>query len=354
MSLNVKQDLGQGRKPLAIADAKKITSIEIKHDEPSIIHLADGSKSVSACIHCPDQPCVSYWDSENDDELTKQFRVDSTRYVCATNAIKWSYEHSQPQITIEDCVFCGVCASRCPTRAIYLSVEGAKLVIQPQSVFTQEKSGGHEHTRRTLHQTPTKGVFLNESDELVAKILERFKSLGGRAAKLIPNLLTRNLFRTLNVPAEAYPQGVQYSTVDVLSRKGNIYGAIEVELTSAVIDVPRNLAGDVAVLVARHGLSKSNLETYSVVGRLPQGREQYWMVVDDMESILGIKILTASILLLYMLVWALKELNVRDNKLLLSEKHGISLRPYLEEVLGRQINLSVGFENQLEPSKLVE
>lgn len=354
MSLDIKQNLGKGCNPLAIDGSKQIKHIEINPNQPSIILLADGSKSVATCIHCPDQPCVSYAPSEIDSELANKFRVDSSSDVCATNAIKWIYESSQPAIASEDCIFCGVCVSRCPTQAIYLSQDGAKLATQPQKLFTTETGNGHSETRKLLHQTLISGAHLNESDALISEILDRFKKLGGRAAKLSPNLLTRNLFRTLGVPAEAYPQGVQYSTVDVLFRAGDIHGAIEVEFSSAVIDVPRNLAGDVAVLIARHGLHKSKLETYSVVCRLPQGREQYWMVVDDMEKVLGLKIRTASIVSLYLLVWARNVLDVQDDNLLLSENHGISLRPFLEKKLKRKINLTEGFENQLEPSKLVE
>ena len=354
MSLDIKQSLGEGCSPFALARETPIHFIEVIPGQPAVIHLSDGSESITSCIHCHDQPCISYSDNEISSDLIGKFRVDSTNNVCATNAIKWSYDKSQPIITSEDCIFCGVCITRCPTQAIYLSAIGAVLSDEPQNLFAPIHEEAHIKTRQLIKIIPIIGAYQNESEILVTEILDRFKKLGGRNAKLTPNTLTRNLFRSLGVPAEAYPQGVQYSTVDVLLKIGELYGAVEVELTSAVIDVPRNLAGDVAVLIARHDLSKSNLVTFSVVGRLPQGREQYWMVVDDMERILDIKIKTISILALYLLVWARSNLNVQDDSLLLSEDRGISLRPFFKEQLGRGINLPEGFENQLEPSKLAE
>ena len=357
MSLNIKQYLGQGKVPLGLLAGKSIDHIELKVGKPAVIHLNDGDAIAPTCLHCPDQPCYKYPISETSSSLASKFKVDNSLNTCANGAIKWNFDNSHPEIEAESCVLCGVCVSRCPSKAIHLTPLGAVLSQDEVSpVFfpeNPEKTFSHKATNEMLNQSNLKGAWMVEDVAIATEALDRLKNFSGKASTLLPNILFRNLLRALNIEAESYAQGVQYSSVDILFRIGERYGAAEVELGNAAIDVPRNLAGDVAVLAARYEMPK-DLETLSLVNRLPQGREQYWMVIDDMEKVLGLKIRTLTILCLYLLVWNNKKLVLQNDLFLASEIHLIGLRESMESLLSRKINLPIGFENQFEPSKLVE
>lgn len=78
----------------------------------------------------------------------------------------------------------------------------------------------------------------------------------------------------------------------------------EVEIPSSeILDAPRNLLDDYAVLHCRKGENISNIVPLVICWDLPNKRTDYWNVISDIKNILNIKIKTISILALALYYW---------------------------------------------------
>lgn len=78
----------------------------------------------------------------------------------------------------------------------------------------------------------------------------------------------------------------------------------EVEIPStAILDAPRNLLDDYAVIHSRKGEDTSNIVPLVICWDLPNKRTDYWNVITDINSVLNIKIKTLSILALAFYYW---------------------------------------------------
>lgn len=78
----------------------------------------------------------------------------------------------------------------------------------------------------------------------------------------------------------------------------------EVEIPStAILDAPRNLLDDYAVIHSRKGEDTNNIIPLVICWDLPNKRTDYWNVITDINSILNIKIKTISILALAFYYW---------------------------------------------------
>lgn len=78
----------------------------------------------------------------------------------------------------------------------------------------------------------------------------------------------------------------------------------EIEIPStAILDAPRNLLDDYAVMHCRKGEAVDKIVPLVVCWDLPNHRTDYWNVITDVYNILGIKIKTISILALALYYW---------------------------------------------------
>lgn len=78
----------------------------------------------------------------------------------------------------------------------------------------------------------------------------------------------------------------------------------EVEIPStAILDAPRNLLDDMAVLASRREINVNDLTPLVMCWDFPNNRTDYWNVVNDIKNILNIEIKTCSILSLAVLAW---------------------------------------------------
>lgn len=87
----------------------------------------------------------------------------------------------------------------------------------------------------------------------------------------------------------------------------------EVEIPStAILDAPRNLLDDYAVIKSRHK-TDSLLIPLVICWDLPNKRTDYWNVVSDINEILNLKIKTINILTLAVYFWTDTPLNLENN-----------------------------------------
>lgn len=78
----------------------------------------------------------------------------------------------------------------------------------------------------------------------------------------------------------------------------------EIEIpSSAILDAPRNLLDDYAVLKSRKGDELNSVVPLVICWDLPNKRTDYWNVITDVKNVLGLEIKTISILALAVHFW---------------------------------------------------
>lgn len=88
----------------------------------------------------------------------------------------------------------------------------------------------------------------------------------------------------------------------------------EIEIPStAILDAPRNLLDDIAVLANRRGVKTDDLIPLVICWDFPNNRTDYWNVVKDIKAILSIEVKTCSILGLAVLAWTENSFDARSD-----------------------------------------
>ncbi|HHQ0057993.1 TPA: hypothetical protein ACSK23_002482, partial [Listeria monocytogenes] len=82
---------------------------------------------------------------------------------------------------------------------------------------------------------------------------------------------------------------------------------------TAILDAPRNLLDDYAVIKSRKTDLNSDIVPLVICWDLPNKRTDYWNVIFDINSILKIKIKTISILALAVFYWTNTALDLKNN-----------------------------------------
>lgn len=135
--------------------------------------------------------------------------------------------------------------------------------------------------------------------------------------KLIPdgeNELVRLLINGLG-PKIYFPRkGDNSERFDALIDFGDYKSVVEIEIPSTeILDAPRNLLDDYAVLKCRKKEKDSDIVPLVICWDLPNKRTDYWNVITDIYAILGIKIKTISILALALHYWTKTPLELRSD-----------------------------------------
>lgn len=267
-------------------------------EERATVFLSDGSSGRATCLGCHDAPCIEL----TEDELglggsLGTFPGDPSRDVCPTNAIDWNAAEAAPRIDPDACVGCGLCALRCPYGAINLNDDGMASVeaTDPDgiTVHAVDDSAPHEKLgRRGALGTP-RTLFARSLPNVLAAMTDT------QATRL-----ARNLFAVTGVAASMRRKGDTNIRMDGLLRfaSGQI-GIVELETGASVLESPRALLEDIAVLHGRFGVARSDITPVSVIGSLPNVRVEYYQVIDDIENVLDIRCRTVTMGLLCMIAW---------------------------------------------------
>lgn len=130
------------------------------------------------------------------------------------------------------------------------------------------------------------------------------------------NYLIKALCDKLGLEAHFHRKGDVNERYDVLiDDTSNNYKIVsEVVIPSiAMLDAPRNLLDDIAVLVNRRGVKIDSLIPLVICWDFPNNRTDYWNVVNDIKDVLGIEIKTCSILSLAVLAWTENGFDARSD-----------------------------------------
>jgi ferredoxin len=286
---------------------------------PAVILFDNGVKENGSCVRCYNPPCIKYSTDELLLPIFGEFPIDRNDHVCPTSAILWPLDAVSPIIDPAQCIMCGLCVQRCPVKAIYFQDFSAVINDAPNSIFVEGSIVSSEkndsNVNNIFKNVRETGVFLYESDEYFKIFLDNFARISNHQVAQFPNHLARNLLIEVGVGAAMRRRGDTNLRMDLLlGPPGVRVGTGEVEFTNEVIDVPRNLLDDVAVLVMRYQISKKFIVPLVVCLSLPNQRSEYWQLLSDIENVLKIKINTITVGGLIILIYNNKKYYLKQVK----------------------------------------
>ena len=325
----------------------EIKPLEVDWSEanaPARIKFSDGEMSFGSCIRCTNPPCIEYAPSELKLPIFEDFPADQNNNICPTSAISWLPEDEAPKINPEDCISCGICISRCPVRAIYF--DGNKPKINDLSNKHFVLGGVISNSENTLEswrkfdEVEEKGSYQIENDLLLKTFRNEFQEICKRQVAQFPNHLARNLLIALGIGAAMRRRGDNNIRMDlILGPPGINFGTGEVEFGYGVLDSPRNILDDIAVLVGRYELSKNDIIPLIVCLDFPNQRSEYWQFIKDVKDVLNVKINSATIGGLVLLLWNRIKLSIKTGDELYLDIDSPNLRLKLEKLIGRKLHI---------------
>jgi hypothetical protein len=196
----------------------------------------------------------------------------------------------------------------------------------------------------------TSGRFLLETDDLLEGIYNRITELMKTTPKL-PQHLTRNLLLALGNRAAMRRLGDVNVRMELVFDNPVSIGTAEVEIGEGVLDAPRNILDNIAVLVSRYQFSKTDIASLIVSLQLPRQRTDYWLVLKDIKGVLDVRIGTLTIGALMILVWEQEYVHILVDNQFYADDDNRSIRKALESILERELNVSPRHLGIAEPSK---
>ena len=349
------------KKLKTLAEGVRPVSIEWGQNEKQpVIKFSDGGWASGSCIRCINPPCLEYAEDEIELEVFKEFPSDRTLEVCPTKAISWPQESDSPIIDGASCISCGICVSRCPVAAIYLDSDETTAILNdlPNKYFLLQDQEVSEASQKFLleifSQIPENGIFILEDDSTLQRFFDKFKLVATdeKQSAQFPNHLIRNLMLEVGIKALMRRRGDAYLRMDIVFEQGEKkLGTCEVELGGEVLDTPRNLLDNVAVLVSRYKIKKNNVMPLVVTLSLPNQRSEYWRVIKDIKQVLNLQINSLTIGMLILLVWNRIKVSIDSQEMLYADSDTYTLRGKFEHILGRELNIKEGYPGFIESQK---
>jgi ferredoxin len=252
-------------------------------------------------------------------EPIRSFPGDPTLDVCPTEAITWDEQKQLVAVDSGLCIGCGLCVARCPYGALSLTGTGKAIVHtdDPRRLVQNEP------TLRDDYPHPHKyGSIGHIVGPALAALPESMPKLGDTRAAL----LIRNAFNELGVPCKSRRRGDTNMRIDAVAAFPDAkIAVIEVELSNASVESPRALLEDVAIMHSRYGVPLLSIYPISLVPVLPAGRSDYYRVIDDIETILGLRCRTITVAALLILMWHFRKLKTLSTTLFRTTSGSVDL-----------------------------
>lgn len=313
----------QGRLRRFQADPKMITFTPNGGAE---VTFADGNAGRATCLGCHDAPCMELEAPPNlDGEL--MFPSDPSRDVCPTDAINWDATGEMPTIEAESCIGCGLCAVNCPYGAISLSPDGIAVVEtdDPDGITAPVEEAAAPHVR-----TVREGVLGSTTDRFARELPAVVENLNDTQT----TRLSRNMLTLCGVVANMRRKGDTNIRMDGLLRfDSDQIGVIELETGKEVLESPRALLEDIAVLHNRFGMDIADIVPVSMIGTLPNVRAEYYQVIDDIKEVLNIECRTITLGALCLLMWHFGTLAELQGELFSTTTGETDLYPSLAQLI---------------------
>jgi len=353
--LRQKSDFGKGK---ILKDDIQPVVVVYKEGIPNVVCFSNGEEANASCLRCHDAPCMNYKPEETLISTFPDFPADRSDEVCAAKAITREKDAGAPDIDTSLCMYCGVCAARCPVGAIHM-VPGKGAVLEDGSNKAFIETANHPKEqmiamRDKFAQVKRMGIHLTESDSLISDLEGRLNRAAARIGDHFQNLLTRNLFVSVGIGAAMRRKGNNNMRMDlIIGPPGAKHGVAEVEFgDEAILDAPRDIMDDVAVLVARYGWVEKEIVAVVVGDIMPNRRSEYWRIIQDIGGVLGVRIGTISILALLLANWNRMKLHLDPSNGFYADCDTGSYRTkVVEAMLGRALKLVPLPRSFVEPVK---
>lgn len=320
--------------------------------------LLDGQFIMSACMGCSDQPCIRFTEEEIRCPEFPDFSYERNSAVCPVKAIQWNYKNETPEIQIEACIGCGICAARCPFGAIYFS--DGRVCVNPPSDNRYTQRVPYTSSNIKMQQEQLKIVkniawqhrFRQESPQVMKDIYDKFQRVDGRS--MIPNLMVRNLLICLGYKCAISRIGDVYTRMDAVYASrvewDKTKGVIEVEFGRDTLDASRGILDDIAVLHSRSHIDKDTNSALVVCLSFPNRRQGYFQVIKDIKNVLDLEIQTISLGALLLFAWnsSIIPLGKRE---FYTDFDNMSIQSAVECRLGRKVLFPARYLGILEPEK---
>ncbi|NCQ23569.1 MAG: hypothetical protein GW798_03885 [Roseovarius sp.] len=257
------------------------------------------------------------------------FPGDPSRDVCPVNAIDWNEKGEVAVVDSEICIGCGICAVSCPYGAIHLTTEGKAVVesIDPSGITQPALSETAPHVKAECNGAlgTADTAFLKRLPEVVASLSD-----------VQTTRLTRNMFLACGVSANMRRKGDTNVRMDGLLRlRSGQIGVVELETSPNVLESPRALLEDIAVLHNRFGVPMNTIVPVSVICGFPNVRVEYYQVIEDIERVLGVRCRSITLGALCLLMWNFSYLESLGDDLFTTIPGETDLSSSLEKLIGR-------------------
>jgi len=328
------------------------TDIERSTEEPMVINTEDGSY-YSACLNCVQPHCIYYYDNEFICEELPGFASRQDNHVCAFGAIQWDNDSQSIRIEQSSCIECGLCASRCPFGAVYY--DGNRMVVnldRNEDIFVTVNSRETALLQQRqcideLASLPEEIVYAEGSLERVNHVYMGLSRL--RATNDDALLFCRNLMIENGYDCALSRTGVVSTRMDAVYSGHGVIGALEIEFQSDSLSVVRNLLDDIAMMDVRLGLPAQDNTPLAICALIPNTRQGFYQVCDDIDKILEIKVHTITMAALMVLIWNGASATFDSNEFCLGFRD-TSIREDIEALIGRSLE-SGDWSGFLEPIK---
>lgn len=281
-------------------------NVHFENGALTTVTLTDGRRGTGTCLGCGSAPCMEKDSSEQAlFGALDAFPGDPSRDVCPAKAIRWDSESSTAFVVTDDCIGCGLCISRCPYGAISL-VDGLTARVETtdpdELIVEMPTTGEHPRVRRS-------GQIAAMDAPAAANLPTTIAALDDART----TLLVRNLLNEIGLKARTRRRGDNNMRIDAVgfSRKKRPFVA-EIETGAGVLESPRALLEDVAVLHSRYGYAIAGIDPVSVILSFPNVRSEYYQVIRDIEKILGLRCRTITAGALIALLWNFAKLDGFD------------------------------------------
>lgn len=323
---------------------------------PATLFTQDGRSGVGTCLRCPTPPCLTYGVEELIVPALPRFPADLDNRVCATAAIQ--REETSGQIAVDDraCIGCGLCVARCPAGALFLDATlRARVNDSPSDLLVEATTPHTEESFAQVYGTLRKArrsvAMTNESDRVIGRLLNQIERATQQQSTQFPNHLSRNLMLAVGARTAMRRRGDVNVRMDlVFSGPDASAGTAEVEFGGqALLDSPRNVLDNVAVLASRYGMNVASISTLIVSTALPNVRAEYWRVIKDVRAVLGLRIESVTVPALFLMVW--NGASWPKSGTFYADEGSPTIRDALSQAIIRDVRLSDGAGAALEAAK---
>jgi len=267
-----------------------------RNQQPTAWLAQSGSALAASCLACPDSPCMRLDPIHDEHDTRDSGSTPEYDLVCPSDSLNLSFD-GKPRVDESLCVQCGVCATRCPVGAIYISPDGAVVRTDTSEQLASDERAFYE-AREALAQSLW-FQFPDRNQELVEQCLRSLESIRvlDNPAPAVRSLV-QSVFRTFGIPVRIRRVGDTNAPAEFWANSKSSVLTIELQPNGDEISGVRRLLAATARLASRYRLDVKEVIPVLVLNALPNRRSGLYELLSDVESRLAIRIRVTTISML--------------------------------------------------------